>query len=277
MPSAPASWISCWNVWPARIACADVEIVLVLGRLLRLRLDQDRAFEAYLLLVLDDHRQKTAELRELTLHVRVQKRLVALAPAPQHVVRTLELVGNVERVLHLRGGIREHIRVGVGGGARHEAAVGEHVRRPPEELHLRLLHFLRKDGGDLANVLVRLGEARAFRGDVAVVEREERNAQKLEHLERDVGLELRLLHAVAEPGADEGRAAERVGARPGKTMPVADGEAEMVLHPLAEYFSIRIVEAEGEGVAAFRPFVADGLLVAEKAGTHCFKASLMAG
>ena len=33
----------------------DVEVVLVLGRLLRLRLDQDRALEADLVLVLDDH------------------------------------------------------------------------------------------------------------------------------------------------------------------------------------------------------------------------------
>ena len=66
---------------------ADVEIVLVLGRLLRLRLDQDRALEADLLLVLDDHRQEAAELRQLALHVGVEERLVTLAPAPQNVVR----------------------------------------------------------------------------------------------------------------------------------------------------------------------------------------------
>ena len=118
---------------------------------------------------------------------------------------------------------------------------------------------------------------RAFRRDVAVVEGEERDAEKLEHLEGDVGLELRLLHVVAEPRPDEGRAAERIGAGPGEAVPVADGEAEMVLHPLAHHFPVGIVIAEGEGIAAFRPFVADGLLVAEKAGTHDFKASLMAG
>ena len=37
---------------------ADVVVVLVLGRLLRLRLDQDRALEADLVLVLDDQVRK---------------------------------------------------------------------------------------------------------------------------------------------------------------------------------------------------------------------------
>ena len=180
-------------------------------------------------------------------------------------------------VLHLRRGVGEDIRVGIGGGARHVAAVGEEVRGSPEKLDLRLLHLLREDVGDLAHVLVRLGEPRSFRRDVAVVEGEEGNAEKLEHLEGDIGLELRLLHVVAEPRPDEGRAAERVGAGPGEGVPVANGEAEMVLHPLAHHFPVRVVVAEGEGSAAFRSLVADRLLVTEKAGTHDFSASLMAG
>ena len=68
-----------------------------------------------------------------------------------------------------------------------------------------------------------------------------------------------------------------IGAGPGEGVPVADGEAEVVLHPLAEHLPVRVVPAEGEGIAAFRPLVTDGLLVAEKAGAHDFKASLMAG
>ena len=64
----------------------DVVVVLVLGRLLRLRLDQDRALEADLLLVVDDQRQEAAGLLALALEVGVEQRLVALAAAPQHVV-----------------------------------------------------------------------------------------------------------------------------------------------------------------------------------------------
>jgi hypothetical protein len=40
---------------------ADVIVVLMLGRLLRLRFDQDGALEADLGLVLDDHGQEAAE------------------------------------------------------------------------------------------------------------------------------------------------------------------------------------------------------------------------
>jgi hypothetical protein len=63
-----------------------VEIVLVLGRLLRLRLDQDRALEADLVLVIDDHGEEAAELVELALEVGVEQGLVAFAAAPEHVV-----------------------------------------------------------------------------------------------------------------------------------------------------------------------------------------------
>ena len=43
----------------------DVVVVLVLGRLARLRLEEDRAREPDALLVLDDHRQEAGELVEL--------------------------------------------------------------------------------------------------------------------------------------------------------------------------------------------------------------------
>ena len=92
-----------------------------------------------------------------------------------------------------------------------------------------------------------------------------------------IGLEPRSIHTVAEPGALEGRPAERVGARPGEGMPIGDGEAEVVLQPLAEHEPIRVVPAVGEGGFAVGSFVADRLLVAEKAGAHDLRLSLMAG
>jgi len=48
----------------------DVEVVLVLGRLLRLRLDQDHALEADLVLVLDHQLEEAAKLGELALENR---------------------------------------------------------------------------------------------------------------------------------------------------------------------------------------------------------------
>ena len=64
----------------------DIVVVLVLGWLLRLRLDQDGALEADLVLVVDDQLQEAPGLRALALQVGVEQRLIALAAAPQHIV-----------------------------------------------------------------------------------------------------------------------------------------------------------------------------------------------
>ena len=75
-------------------------------------------------------------------------------------------------------------------------------------------------------------------------------------------LSLAPLHRVAEPRPLEGLAAERVAARPGEGVPVGDGEAQMVFHPLAEHQLVWIVEAIGERVGRVRPLVLDWLDVA---------------
>ena len=67
-----------------------VVVVLVLGRLHRLRLDQERALEPDPVLVLGDEVQEAGELVALALEVGVEQRVVALAAAPQHVVRATE-------------------------------------------------------------------------------------------------------------------------------------------------------------------------------------------
>ncbi len=53
----------------------------------------------------------------------------------------------------------------------------------------------------------------------------------------------------AHPGPQEGLAAERVAARPDEAVPVADGEAELVLHALAEDHAVGVVPAVGERAA----------------------------
>ena len=54
------------------VAGGDVKIVLVLGRLFRLGLDQDRSVETDLVLVLDHQRNEAAELVEFAPHVGVE-------------------------------------------------------------------------------------------------------------------------------------------------------------------------------------------------------------
>jgi hypothetical protein len=112
--------------------------------------------------------------------------------------------------------------------------------------------LLAKVIGDLVQVLQAFGEGRAFGAHVGVVEAVEGLAQDIEHLEGHVGLHLRQRHRVAEPGALEGLAAERVAARPGKAVPIGDGKAQVVLHPLAQDHLVGVVVAEGEFVGRCR-------------------------
>ena len=68
------------------VDCGYIVIVLMLGGFARLGLDQDRAFEANLVLVLHHHVQEATHLIQLLANAGVQQCLVALATAPKHVV-----------------------------------------------------------------------------------------------------------------------------------------------------------------------------------------------
>ena len=87
-----------------------IEIVLMLGRLVRLGLDQDRAREADLVLVLDHHRQEAAEIVLLALHIGVEDGVIAFAPAPQHVVGAAQAMRGFERIAHLQRRPRRRLR-----------------------------------------------------------------------------------------------------------------------------------------------------------------------
>ncbi len=78
------------------------------------------------------------------------------------------------------------------------------------------------------------------------MEREERHVEQPEQLERDVGFlfgQLKLIAAVV-PGPKERFAAEGIAARPAERMPVADGEAQLVLEPLAGNDPVLVVPAK---------------------------------
>ena len=224
-----------------------VVVVLVLGRLLRLRLDQERALEADPVLVLGDHRQEPGELGLLAGEVGVEQRLVALATAPQDVVGTAEPMRRLEHHLHLRRRVGEHLRIRVGGRARGVARVAEQVGRPPQELHPGPGHVLLGLADHHIQVGARLGERPALGCDVAIVEAVERDAELDDELERRIELCPRRgqrLEAGIEPGPVERPGAEDVGSRPIERVPQADRDPEVIRHPLAQHQAIGLVDLE---------------------------------
>jgi hypothetical protein len=180
----------------------------------------------------------------------------------------VQLVGGVDRVLHLGARVGENVRVRIGRRARHVARVAEEIRRPPQELDAGREHLLGEAVGHLREIAAEFGEARAFRDHVLVVEGEEREAEGREHLEGDVGLEPRALHVLVVPGAREGRGAEHVRTHPAEIVPVADGRAEVLGHRLAHDDPARVVMPEGQGIVALRTLVSDRSDIAKEPLGH---------
>ena len=222
-----------------------VVVVLVLRRLHRLGLDEERALEADLVLVLGDEVQEPGELAALALEVRVEQRVVALAAAPQDVVRAAEALRDLEHVLDLGGGVGEDLGIGVGRGAALVARVREQVGRAPEQLRAGSLLVPERVVGERVEVVPEFGERGTLGRDVAVVEAVERDAELLDELERDGHLLAGGRHRVGrriEPRPVERPDAEHVPAVPGERVPQADADAEVVLHPLAEDEPVGLVD-----------------------------------
>jgi hypothetical protein len=146
--------------------------------------------------------------------------------------------------------------------------VREEIRRAPEQLHAGLGLLALEVVDSRAQVIRALGERRAFGPHVGVVEAVVGHAERRKQLECHVGLLFRGGHRVAEPRPLERLAAERIAAGPDERVPVAYGEAQMLLEALAEHDAIRVVPAKRERVRAVRPFVFDVSAVAEEAGRH---------
>ncbi len=65
-----------------------IAVILMLGRLMRLWLDQDGAFETDFVLMLDHHRHEATDLIHLMTQIGVEQRVIPFAATPQHIVCT---------------------------------------------------------------------------------------------------------------------------------------------------------------------------------------------
>ena len=227
-----------------------VVVVLVLGRLHRLRLDQELALEADLGLVLCNEMEEARELLALAVEVRVEQRVVALAAAPQDVVLAAEALGHLEHVLDLRRGVGEDLGIRVGGRAGLVARVGEQVRGAPQQADAGPLLVAQGIVDEGVEVVPELGEAVALGRDVTIVEAVVRDAELREELEGGGHLRAGAGHLVGggDPRPVQRADAEHVAAIPGERVPEADPGPEMILHPLAQDHPVGLVDLEREGV-----------------------------
>ncbi|MNV35126.1 hypothetical protein D3C71_1265620 [compost metagenome] len=215
--------------------------------------------------------QHPRHLVEFALQVGIEQRLVTFATTPQNIVLAAKLHRRVHAGLDGRSRIGKHIRIRIGRGARHEAAVGEQVRRAPEQFYAGLFLLLCEVIDDLVEVLGVLRKRLAFRAHVGIVEAVIGCAEQREHLEGDIRLQLGLVHLPVIPRTVERASTKGVSALPGKRVPIGDRKAQMIFHPLARNYFIWVVEAIGQRIGAVRPLVFDLGNIPEKSCTHmCF-------
>ena len=138
----------------------------------------------------------------------------------------------------------------------HETRIAEQIRRAPQELDAGALHFLLERLDDRIEVGVRLAQVLAFGRHIAVVEAVVRDAELFHELESDLdalGGHLHRFGAVF-PRPFGAPRAKRIAAHAAEGVPVADGEAQVLLHRLAFDHLIGVVVAKSERVLRVGPF-----------------------
>ena len=124
--------------------------------------------------------------------------------------------------------------------------------------------------GDRVEEGLGLGDGRALGRDVAVVEAVEVDAELLAELEVDVdaverGVERRVGRVLPRPHA-RAREAEDVGAVAAPRVPVADGEAQPLLHRLAEDHLVAGPRRQGRSVGPLLAVVVEEAWAGEGGG-----------
>ncbi|RMS49307.1 hypothetical protein ALP64_203743 [Pseudomonas syringae pv. actinidiae] len=234
-----------------------VVIVLMLGGLLWLGFDQQVAFEADLVFVLNHHAHETTELFAFVLEVGIEQGFVTFTTAPQHVIGAFEALGRVHRAEHLGGSVGKYFRVRVAGSTCGKARVAETVGRAPQQLDAALLLMPLEVVDHLRKVITVFLYRAAFRRYIGVVETVVINAQFGEEFERCLGLADSQLHRVtgALPWAFEGANAKHVSPRPDEGVPVAGSHAQVFAHGFAEHPFVGVVVAKGKRRVAVGAFV----------------------
>ena len=229
----------------------DVVVVLVLRRLHGLRLDEKRALESDPVLLLHDEVEEPSELLALTAQIRVEQRVVPLAAAPEHVVRSAETLRDGQHVRDLSCRIREDGGIRVRRRSRLVAGMAEQVGGAPEQARAGPLLVAERVVDELVEIALELPEAPALRRDVDVVEAIEGHAELLDELEGGGHLQPGGSHRIETrvgPRTVQGPDAEHVAPVPRERVPVGDADPKPVLHASPEDGELGVVRLEGERI-----------------------------
>ena len=234
----------------------DIVVVLMLSRLLRFRFDQQRATETDFMFVFNDHLQETANLLALLAQIRIQKRFITFAAAPQNIVFTAQFLGCVHGGNDLGCSPGEHFRIRVGCRTSAVTGVGKAVGGSPQQFHSGFLLFLRQHIGHYGKVIQIFLQRFTFWRDVDIMEAVIRHIEFVEEFKSNVGFHFCQRERIASllPGLFKRALAKHIRAIPAEVMPITGGKAQMFFHSFTQHDFIRIVMTKSEWIGRFRSF-----------------------
>src|ERR1035437_1577253 len=240
-------------------ARGGVEIVLMLRRFFRFRLDVKLSLEADLLFVGDGEVQQFRKVIQLAFHVGVEQRHVAFAAAPERVAFTAEFVRHFHRLLDLRGGKSEYVGIAARAGTVNETRIRKQIRRAPEQFDAGAFLFFFQNFRDGVEILVGFRKSFAFGRNIAVMPAIIWRTEFFDEFKRDVRAPLRIADGVRAvvPRTLHRSGTKRVATRATERVPVDHRETQMFAHRLARDDFVGIVVLESERVFRVRAFVID--------------------
>ena len=118
---------------------SSVEIVLMLGGLLRFRLNEKLPVKPDLFGIIHRHMEKSGHLLLLSFHVRVKQRLIPFPAAPKDIIFSAKLLSRCDGVFHLGGRTGKHVGIRVRRRAVCIARMTKKICGSPQEFNSRVL------------------------------------------------------------------------------------------------------------------------------------------
>ena len=196
---------------------------------------------------------------DFALHVGVQERHIAFTTTPEYVVFATQRNGCVDGIFHLRTGVGQHGKVGVGRGPVHVARVRKHVGRSPQQFHTAgALLLLRVVDNGLHALFVAAGRWR-FVDQIDIVEAVVRRADLGEEFEGSIHLVAgpHIGIVIIIPRKHPCTGTEGIATGSAERMPVTDCKPELIAQRAAANNLLRIVPLKRQWILRLRPFVAD--------------------